>query len=65
MNPDADGHAKLRRILSQLTSKEREALDRYYNLEHSEEQIARDLAISPAKLRTLRSTVKKVYFATN
>ena len=65
MSPDAGGDAKLKRILSQLTPKEREALDRYYNLEHSEEEIASDLEISPDQLRTLRSTVRKVYFATN
>ena len=56
--------AKLKRILSELTPKEREALDRFYCLQQSAEQICSELQIDAEKLRKLKSRVKVTYIAT-
>jgi len=55
---------KLRRILSELAPKEREALDRFYCLQQTAEQISTELQIDAEKLRNLKSRVKMAYFAT-
>jgi len=56
--------AKLKRILSELTPKEREALDRFYCLQQTAEQISSELQINAEKLRKLKSRVQVTYFAT-
>ena len=40
------------------------ALDRFYSLEQSAEQISAELQIDAEKLRKLKSNVKMAYFAT-
>jgi DNA-directed RNA polymerase specialized sigma24 family protein len=55
--------AKLRRILSELSPKEREALDRFYCLQQTAEQISSELQIDAEKLRKLKSRVKVAYLA--
>ena len=55
--------AKLKRILSELTPKEREALDRFYCLQQTAEQISSELQIDAEKLCTLKARVKVTYFA--
>ena len=55
---------QLRGILSELAPKEREALDRFYCLQQTAEQISTELHIDAEKLRKLKSRVKMAYFAT-
>ena len=56
--------AQLKRILSELAPREREALDRFFRLEQTTEQISIDLHMNIKQLRTLMSRVKMAYFAT-
>ena len=60
MGPDA----KLKRILSELTPREREALDRFYCLRQTAEEICAELHLDTDKLRKLKSRVKLAYFTT-
>jgi len=60
MSPDA----MLKRILSELTPREREALDRFYCLQQTVETISTELHIDAENLRKLKSSVKLAYFAT-
>jgi DNA-directed RNA polymerase specialized sigma24 family protein len=63
-DPPMGSDAKLRRILSKLDPKEREALDRFYYLQQTAGQISTELHIDAEKLRKLKSRVKVAYFAT-
>jgi len=54
----------LKRILSELATQEREALERFYCLQQTAEQIATDLHVDPETLRRLKSRVKMAYLAT-
>jgi len=53
--------AKLRRILSKLDPKEREALDRFYYLQQTAGQISTELHIDAEKPRELKPRVKMAY----
>jgi DNA-directed RNA polymerase sigma subunit (sigma70/sigma32) len=55
--------AKLKHILSELTPREREALDRFYCLQQTAEQISTELHMDAEKLRNLKSRVKMAYLA--
>ena len=64
MTARMESDATLRRILSELEPKEREALDRFYYLEQTAEQISTELQIDAERLRTLKLRVRTAYFAT-
>ena len=51
------------RILSALTSREREALERLYHLGEDISQIARDLGMTEREVRELRTRVKRAFLA--
>jgi len=54
----------LKRILSELATQEREALERFYCLQQTVETISTELHIDAENLRKLKSRVKLAYFAT-
>jgi len=56
-------HAKKQRILAALSSREREALDRFYNLGEELPRIARDLGMTQRELRSLKTRVKRAFLA--
>jgi hypothetical protein len=56
-------NAKRRRILSALSSRERDALDRFYNLGESVPGIARDLGMTQRQVRDLKTRVKRAFLA--
>ena len=56
-------NAKRRRILSALSSREREALDRFYNLGENVPGIARDLGMTQRQVRDLKTRVKRAFLA--
>lgn len=55
--------ARKQRILSALSSREREALERFYNLGEDISQIARDLGMTERQLRELKARVKREFLA--
>ena len=56
-------NAKSRRILSALSAREREALDRFYNLGETIPVIARDLGMTQRQVRDLKTRVKRAFLA--
>ena len=57
MNKDSN-EEKLRRILAALSTREREALYRFYFLEHSRAQISRDLSFDDHEWEPLKARVR-------
>jgi hypothetical protein len=55
--------AKRKRILSTLSAREREALDRFYNSGHDLPRISRDLGMTERELRELKARVKRAFLA--
>lgn len=57
MNKDSD-EERLRRVLSALSTREREALYRFYFLEHSRIQISQDLGFDEGEWEQLKARVR-------
>jgi DNA-directed RNA polymerase specialized sigma24 family protein len=55
--------AKLQKILARLEPGEREALTRFYLLEHDPVRITAELGISDSQLRELKARVRAAYLA--
>jgi DNA-binding MarR family transcriptional regulator len=55
--------ARKQRILSALSSREHEALERLYNLGEDISQIARDLGMTQRQLRELKTRLKREFLA--
>jgi DNA-directed RNA polymerase specialized sigma24 family protein len=55
--------ARKQRILAALSSREREALERLYNLGEDISRIARDLGMTQRQLRELKMRVKREFLA--
>jgi hypothetical protein len=51
------------RILSELSSLEREALERFYNLGEDVPKIAQDLGMTSRQVRELKVRVKRAFLA--
>jgi DNA-directed RNA polymerase specialized sigma24 family protein len=51
------------RILAALSSREREALERFYDLGEDISEIARDLGMTKRQLRDLKMRVKRAFLA--
>jgi hypothetical protein len=58
-------NAKRQRTLSALSARDREALDRFYNLGEDIPQIARDLGMTQRALRDLKTRVKRAFVASD
>ena len=56
--------ARLRRVLKSLSSREREALERFYALEQDPQQISRDLGLPEDDFQKLKARVRKEFFGT-
>jgi DNA-directed RNA polymerase specialized sigma24 family protein len=64
---DAASHgskeARLKRVVGDLSPREREALYRFYTLKHSAAEISRALGFGEEELRELKSRVKKDFLS--
>jgi hypothetical protein len=59
----SDSTILMRDVLRELSPRDREALERYYVLGHSEEAIMADLRMTPVQFRSLKSAVKMRFLA--
>ena len=55
---------KLKKILARLEPSEREALTRFYLLDHDPERITAELGVTDSQLRKLRTRVRAAFLAT-
>ncbi len=64
-DPDARVARILTRLLATLNERECEALGRFYLLDHTAEQIQRDLGIGADQLRELKVRIRAAWFETD